>query len=74
MKTLGIIAAVLGVTGLLGWIVVQTLSTNNEDSAYNMHPDNFEKPRQENTISFEEKSKADDDTLDLRDEPDKLIS
>lgn len=55
MKTLGIIAAVLGVTCLLGWIVVQTLSSHKEDASYNMHPSNFEKPKQENTISFEEK-------------------
>lgn len=67
MKTFAIIAGILGVTTLLGWIVVQTLSNGqNEDSAYNMHPSNFEKPELENKI--EVKSEQDDsDTLDLSD-------
>lgn len=65
MKTLGIIGAVLGVIALLGWIVVQTLSSHKEDAPYNMHPSNFEKPKLENTISFQEENDDDEDTLDL---------
>lgn len=68
MKTLSIIAGILGVTALLGWIVAQTLSSHKEDSAYNMHPSNFEKPKLENNIRFEEKEYKDDETLDLSDE------
>lgn len=67
MKTLGIIAGILGVTALLGWMVAQTLSSHKEDSAYNMHPSNFEKPKLENRIDFKEKDKKDDDILDLTD-------
>ena len=54
MKTFGIVAAIVTVIGILGWIVVQTLKTDNSDSAYNMHPSNFEKPDLEHTLQFEE--------------------
>ena len=66
MKTFGIIAGILGVIALLGWIVGQTLSDHKEDSAYNMHPSNFEKPDLEKKIDWQEKDQ-DDKTLDLTD-------
>lgn len=68
MKTIGIIAGILGISAILGWIVVQTLSgSNNEESAYNMHPSNFEKPDLENTIKINSETEKDSDTLDLTD-------
>ncbi|MCE7995594.1 MAG: hypothetical protein HEP71_26685 [Roseivirga sp.] len=63
MKTLGIIGAIIGIVSLLGWIVVQTLSSHKEDASYNMHPSNFEKPRQENVVQFQEKNDKDENTL-----------
>lgn len=67
MKTLGIIFGILGITALLGWIVAQTLSSNNEDSAYNMHPSNFEKPNTENNVSITDSDEDKNELPDLND-------
>lgn len=65
MKTFGIAAAIVTVIGILGWIVVQTLKTDNSDSAYNMHPSNFEKPDLEHTLQFEEDEDTSGRIIDL---------
>ena len=70
MKTFGIAAAIITVIGILGWIVVQTLKTDNSDSAYNMHPSNFEKPDLEHTIQFEEDKDIAGQIIDLPDSSD----
>ena len=67
MKTLGIILGALGITALLGWIVLQTLSLDTEERSYNMHPSNFEKPNTEKTIDFQSKEEETDSLPDLND-------
>ncbi len=65
MKTFGIAAAIVTVIGILGWIVVQTLKTDQTDSAYNMHPSNFEKPDLEHTIQFTDEDDPLNKIIDL---------
>ncbi len=69
MKSIGIAAAILTVIGILGWIVLQTLKSDHSESAYNMHPSNFEKPDLEHTIEIKDDEDQAGQIIELKDLP-----
>ncbi|MGB0524976.1 MAG: hypothetical protein ACPGJS_18535 [Flammeovirgaceae bacterium] len=56
MKIVTIILIVFGAVALGIWITLEMLTEQKSESAYNMHPSNFEKPLVEHVENFQKKA------------------